>query len=154
MRKIIRVTGILVVSLLVITILSMFMLNIKPISFGLHSAVYQSGGSALDGYDVVSYFKGKPIKGDESYSVEWKDVRWIFYSPENRNEFISNPEKFVPQFGGYCTKAVSTGFTAPGDPTVYTVRNDKLFIFSDEDVKETFMNDPETMLTSCSKHWN
>ncbi len=153
MKKILKITGIVVASLLVIAIATAMIAEITPISLNMHSPVYEKSGYALEGFDVVSYFQGNPEKGTESYSYEWNGSEWFFSTAENRSEFIANPEKYVPQFGGYCTKAVSTGFTAPGDPEVWLVKDEKLYIFSGEDVKKEFSENPRQIIEACAKEW-
>lgn len=154
MKKVLKIVGLVLASLLAVVVTLAFYNDIKPIAFGIHKPVFESKGTALGGYDVVSYFIGDPVQGTDAYSFQWMETTWKFSSRENLETFKSNPHKFVPQFGGYCTKAVSTGFTAPGDPTLYTVWNDKLFIFSSEDVKAEFKNDPEAIITACANNWN
>jgi len=153
MKRILKISGIVLVSLLVITIATSMIAEITPISLNMHSPVFEKYGYALEGFDAVSYFKGKPEKGTESYRYEWNGSQWLFSSTENRNEFMANPEKFVPQFGGYCTKAVSTGFTAPGDPEVWLVKDEMLYIFSGEEVKNEFLENPRQIIEACAKEW-
>ena len=153
MKKALKISGIVLASLVVLTVSFAFMKGIVPLSFGIHDPVYTSSGYALDGYDVVSYFKGRPVKGDK-LTFEWQGVTWRFASGENLEAFRANPEKFVPRFGGYCTKAVSTGFAAPGDPSSWTVWNDQLYIFTSDEVKAEFLKDPQTIIEACSEHWN
>jgi len=112
--------------------------RILPIGLGMHRPVFHTNNIALDGYDATSYFNGKLEKGNQEFSSHFRDVTWNFSSEANIRRFNAQPDKFVPQFGGYCTKAVSTGFTAPSDPKVYAVRNQKLFLFSSQKVKDNF----------------
>jgi YHS domain-containing protein len=154
MKKAFKIIGLVLISLLAVTVLVGLVKDIRPIFFGLHSAVYQSSGKALEGYDVVSYFKGNPVKGSEAYSLKWMDATWNFSSQENMDAFKANPTRYTPQFGGYCTKAVSTGFTAPSDPSIYAIWDHKLFIFSSEDVKAEFLSNPDDIISACRVHWN
>ena len=83
--------------------------KISPIGFGVHTPVYQTKGTALDGYDVTTYFTGDLKKGSEQHLVSWKGANWYFLSDENKQLFQTNPEAYTPQYGGYCMKAVETG---------------------------------------------
>ena len=68
----------------------------------LHPVNMNKGGVAIKGYDTVAYFtEGKPVKGDEHYSFQWKGAKWLFSSKENQELFMGDPEKFAPQYGGY-----------------------------------------------------
>lgn len=144
---------IVIAGLVVLSIGFMAYKRISPIGLGMHKPVYHTGGIALDGYDVTTYFKGAAEKGSSSYSIIMKDVTWYFISESNLKEFTANPEKYIPEFGGYCTKAVSTGFAAPADPTIFSVFEDRLYIFSSEEVKAEFIKDPKSLINACSKKW-
>lgn len=87
-------------------------------------------GVAVGGYDVVSYFKpGGPQKGNSSFKHIYNSVTYYFASADNLGLFIENPEKFIPQFDGYCALAVSYGKKISIDPTTYKVTNNKLYLF-------------------------
>ena len=108
MKRALKITGI-AVAVLTLAIVSFGYYNdIKPIALGIHTPIYQRSGTAMAGYDVVSYFQGGPKMGDVNFSTEWKNTIWIFSSNENLQAFKASPEKYEPQFGGYCTKAVSS----------------------------------------------
>ncbi|MCB0529506.1 MAG: hypothetical protein KDC61_03120 [Saprospiraceae bacterium] len=154
MKKTFKITGIIVAALVLLALAASFLLGITPLSFGLHKPVYSKSGKVLDGYDVVSYFEGRPVRGNAAYSMEWRQSTWRFASAEHLNTFRASPERFVPQFGGYCTKAISTGFAAPGDPEVWLVRDEKLYIFASEEVKNEFIRDPESITAACNKVWD
>jgi YHS domain-containing protein len=73
----------------------------EPINTGLF------GGVAIKGYDTVAYFtEGKAVKGSEEFSYEWLGAPWHFANAEHRSLFSSNPTKYAPQYGGYCTLGV------------------------------------------------
>ncbi|WP_339794337.1 YHS domain-containing (seleno)protein [uncultured Imperialibacter sp.] len=154
MKKIMTIALITIATLVVLVLTFMAYNRIMPISLGMHKPVFQVNNVALGGYDVTTYFKGALEKGEPAYSTEAYEVNWYFSSQANMNEFQGNPEKYLPQFGGYCTKAVSTGFAAPADPTVYTLHNDQLYIFSDAAVKQAFLENPATIIAACDSQWN
>jgi YHS domain-containing protein len=71
----------------------------------------------LKGYDPVAYFtESKPVKGDPKYSYEWDEGRYHFASAKHRDMFAGDPEKYAPQFGGYCTGSMSRGGAQRGRP--------------------------------------
>lgn len=73
-------------------------------------------GKAIQGYDPVAYFtESKPVEGSKKHKYEWNDATWYFASEKNRDAFKADPEKFAPQYGGYCAWAVSQGYTAKID---------------------------------------
>ena len=59
-------------------------------------------GLAVKGYDVVAYFTmGKPVKGNKSFTYEWKGARWRFSSRQHLEAFKEDPQRYAPQYGGY-----------------------------------------------------
>ena len=79
--------------------------------------VFIKSDVAIQGYDPVAYFKeSKPVKGKTEISYTWKQATWLFASQQNLDDFKSNPEKFAPQFGGYCAYGMAEGHKAPTSP--------------------------------------
>jgi len=91
-----------------------------------------SGGLALAGYDPVSYFSeggGEPRPGNPSLSAEHGGRRYYFASEENRGRFLASPERYEPQYGGWCAQAVAGGYKFEVDPESYLVVDDRLLLF-------------------------
>lgn len=88
-------------------------------------------GYVAEGYDVVSYFtKSEPVKGNKKYQVAYDNAKFMFSSRENLALFSSNPEKYIPQYGGYCAYAVAAKKTKMDtDPESYEIRDGKLYLF-------------------------
>ncbi|PKV52795.1 hypothetical protein ATE84_4922 [Aquimarina sp. MAR_2010_214] len=129
--------------------------RISPLSWG-HKEVNQSmfSNEAANGYDVVAYFtENKAIVGNETYSFNWKNADWFFSSEENKSLFIQNPEKYTPQYGGYCAFAVSTGFTANTDPNSFEIIDDKLYLFDGKSVKTDWKKNLKENLQKCGMNW-
>jgi YHS domain-containing protein len=86
-------------------------------------------GVAVGGYDPVAYFtQHKPVPGKPAITFSWKGATWRFASGQNRDAFKAAPEKYAPQYGGYCAYAVSQGATASGDPKSWTIVGGKLYL--------------------------
>ncbi len=93
------------------------------------AAVNTEGGLAVKGYDPVSYFTtGKPTPGLAQFSTTYKGATYRFSSAENRARFIATPEKFVPEYGGYCAYAISLNKVADIDPDEWAIVDDKLYL--------------------------
>jgi hypothetical protein len=87
---------------------------------------------AIKGYDTVAYFTdGKPIKGSGEFEFVWSDARWRFASAAHRDMFAADPERYAPQYGGYCAGAMKTGGTSVANPVIWTIVDGKLYIFAD-----------------------
>jgi YHS domain-containing protein len=84
---------------------------------------------AIYGYDTVAYFtQGKPVKGEDKITSEWRGATWHFSSAEHKAMFDEAPEKFAPQYGGYCSYAMSRGKFVGVDEEAFTVLNGKLYV--------------------------
>lgn len=87
-------------------------------------------GIAVDGYDLVSYFQNKPIKGLTQYAVKFKSATYLFQTEANKKLFISNPSKYLPMYGGYCAYAMGfDGSLVEIDPETYKIIDGKLYLF-------------------------
>ncbi|MGI9512422.1 MAG: YHS domain-containing (seleno)protein [Anderseniella sp.] len=117
--------------------------------------VYQSGsGTAIDGTDPISYFtEGRPVAGDANITHEWNGAKWRFTSAENRDRFAAAPEKYAPQYGGYCAWAVSQGYTASTDPDSWSIVDGKLYLNYSKSVQKNWEKDVPGHITSADKNW-
>jgi YHS domain-containing protein len=82
------------------------------------------------GYDPVAYFTDNhAVKGSEKFSYEWMGTPWHFASEKHREMFISEPVKYAPQYGGYCTGEVAAGsVTINVDPEAFKIVDGKLYL--------------------------
>jgi hypothetical protein len=111
-------------------------------------------GVALGGYDAVSYFSGsEPVKGDPGIMVVWQGADYRFATVANRDLFVANPEKYLPQFGGYCAYALAKGALAPGDPLAWTVYKDKLYINLSPAIREKWSVDIPGNIDNANANW-
>ena len=95
-----------------------------------HPGVLASSGVALGGYDPVTYHRtGEAQRGNECIAWRWNDVDWHFVSSENRSLFQTDPERYAPHLGGYCAKAMSSGFTFTSNPREWHIVDGKLYLF-------------------------
>jgi YHS domain-containing protein len=109
---------------------------------------------ALDGHDPVAYFKtGKPTKGTAQNAVTWNGATWHFASAENKAAFEANPQSFAPQYGGYCAWAVSEGYTAKGDPTVWRIVDGKLYLNYNASVQKGWEKDVPGRIAKGDRNW-
>ena len=91
--------------------------------------VNSTDGVAIKGYDPVAYFvAGKPTPGAEAHTYPWKGVTYRFASAENLERFKTDPERYVPQYGGYCAFAMSINRIADIDPARWAIVDGKLYL--------------------------
>jgi YHS domain-containing protein len=92
-------------------------------------AVNTTDDVGLKGYDAVAYFtRGQPTPGVDQYTYRWKGVTYRFASAEDLQLFKANPEKYLPQYGGYCAYAMSLDRIADIDPSEWTIVDGKLYL--------------------------
>lgn len=116
--------------------------------------IYVKDKAAIGGYDVVAYFKeGKPVKGSDEYRVSYKGATWLFASKENADAFKAMPEKFEPQFGGYCAYGCSQGHKAKTEPDAWTIVDGKLYLNYNKDVKAIWSKDRQGYIMKANANW-
>ena len=112
------------------------------------------GSLAVKGYDTVAYFTdGKPVKGQKSISHEWQGAVWRFASAENRDRFAADPEKYAPQYGGYCAWAVSQGSTAGIDPAAFEIVDGKLYLNYNAKIQKRWQQDIPKYIRDADANW-
>ena len=85
---------------------------------------------ALKGYDPVAYFtEGRPEKGLPEFSAEFDDAIYWFKSPEHRAMFLGDPDRYAPQYAGYCAITVARGARLEADPEAWTISDGRLYVF-------------------------
>ena len=90
---------------------------------------YEHNGIAIRGYDTVAYFtQSKPVEGKDEFSTNWSDATWKFSSQEHLELFVANPEKYAPQYGGYCAYGVAQMNLVKIEPEEWTIIDDKLYL--------------------------
>ncbi len=100
------------------------------VSLQAQIAPVNGDGVAIGGYDVVSYFLGNPQRGFENFSTKHNGVTYYFFTKENRMAFAKSPERYLPQFGGYCAWGVGAKSAKfPIDPQSYDIIDGKLYLF-------------------------
>ena len=114
--------------------------KVSPVAWGMWGDVNVSSEVALKGYDPVAYFvEGEPTLGDAQHTHQWGDATWQFASAENKALFVADPESYAPQFGGFCSFAVSKGFTADIMPEAWHIKDGNLYVFADLKVRDEWV---------------
>lgn len=108
---------------------------------------------ALNGYDTISYFSGKPLKGQDRFSTEYKGAEWRFSSQANLDLFKTNPEVFIPQYGGYCAWAIAHGKLAKGSPKHWLVEDGRLYLNFNGRIQKRWRADQEQLVRKADARW-
>ncbi len=112
------------------------------------------GNVAIKGYDPVAYFQdGKPVKGSSDHEFEWQGAIWRFATAAHRDAFATEPERYAPQYGGYCAYAISQGRTANIDPEAWKVVDGKLYLNYSSSIQETWEAEMEHYIELANTNW-
>ena len=118
------------------------------------SEIFIKDGYAIGGYDVVAYFsENKPVKGNQQYSFSWNGATWLFSSDKNKESFKLNPERYAPQYGGYCAYGLSRGYKAPTEAGAFTIVDGKLYLNYNFDVRSEWNKDQKGYIGKADKNW-
>jgi YHS domain-containing protein len=135
-------------------ILLLLMMSWTVSAIAQKSEVFIKNGAAIRGYDPVAYFTaGKPVKGEEKFSYSWKGGTWQFASSKNLELFKSNPEKYAPQYGGYCAYGMARGYKATTEPDAWSIVGGKLYLNYDLDVQRTWNKDQQGYIKKANANW-
>ncbi len=109
---------------------------------------------ALKGYDPVSYFTdGKPEKGSGEFTFAFDDTTYWFKSAEHRDKFAADPERYAPQFDGFCAVQLSRGRKVEADPEAWTITNGKLYVFAEERGVPVFQQQAAGIVEKAGENW-
>jgi len=112
------------------------------------------GKIAIQGYDPVAFHtEGQPLKGNPYIMAEHLGYRYLFSSEENKKLFLSGPDKYLPEFGGYCAFGVSLGVFFPVEIEAWDIIDDRLVLQFSEAIKEKFEENKEENLKKARANW-
>jgi YHS domain-containing protein len=141
-------------------ILSRFLL---PLALTLTCAVtsvawageyFEKDGVAIRGHDPVAYFKDdKAVKGTAEHRFVHKGSVFHFASRASRDAFAAQPERYAPQYGGYCAFGISSGYKAAIDPGAFTVQRGKLYLNYNRDVQKQWTADIPGHVAKADRNW-
>lgn len=139
-------------SLIVVTLLIISVLSLP--AFAGEQINTDKTGLALDGYDPVAYFNaGEPQKGDFTISAIHEETTYWFVNEESKATFEASPERYLPQYGGYCAFGVAIGKKFNGDPLVWTIIDGKLYLNLHVNIAEKFNEDTVGYIASADENW-
>jgi hypothetical protein len=109
---------------------------------------------ALSGYDPVSYFTdGRPEKGSAEFSADFDDATYWFRNAEHRAMFVADPDRYAPQFAGFCAVTVARGEKAEADPHAWTISDGKLYVFRGPQGVDMFRQQTAGIVHGANANW-
>jgi hypothetical protein len=111
-------------------------------------------GLAIEGYDPVAYFTDeRAVRGLPDHEAAEAGAVWRFRNDSNRSSFVSHPEIYGPQFGGYDPIDLARGVTCGGNPLFWVVTGQRLYLFGGEEHRAAFAADPRRFLADAEARW-
>ncbi len=109
---------------------------------------------ALSGYDPVAYFTdGRPEKGSNAFWFAFDDAVYLFRSAEHRAMFAADPERYAPQYDGFCAAGVSKGYKTEPDPEAWVIANGKLYVLMLKERVPDFKRDTAAFVDKADANW-
>lgn len=131
-----------------------FALLLAGASMAQKAPVYSDASGAIRGYDPVAYFTlGRPVKGSPAFTYRWNGAEWRFASAENRDRFAAAPQKYAPQYGGYCAYGVANGYAVKIEPDAWSVVDGKLYLNYDRSVQAKWKKDVPGYIGKADANW-
>lgn len=117
--------------------------------------VFVDDGFAIRGYDPVAYFtEGAPREGSDAHTADWNGATWRFASAANREAFLAEPERYAPQYGGYCAWGVATKKNLYStQPDAWSIVDGKLYLNYSAGVREQWSKDVPKFITDGDAAW-
>jgi YHS domain-containing protein len=115
---------------------------------------FEKDGAAIHGYDPIAYFtEMKPVKGLPEFQAEYQGSTFYFSSAAHRDTFTASPDKFAPEYGGYCAYGMAKGYKAVIDPAAFTVVDDKLYLNYSDSVRFQWSKDIPGYILKANANW-
>ncbi|MCC4798331.1 YHS domain protein [Enterovibrio norvegicus] len=133
-------------------LISLFFSSFAIASDDIYTGFFSN--KAVSGYDTVSFHDGNPVEGKSSFKTEYKGADWLFSSQANLDKFLADPDKYAPQYGGYCAWAIAEkDDLAPGDPDHWKVVDGKLYLNYDNDIQNKWNADIPGFIELGDDNW-
>jgi len=111
-------------------------------------------GFAIGGYDVVSYWSSAgPVLGKDAYEVQMAKTTWRFSNKGNFEEFRKYAGVYAPQFSGYGAYAVSQGKAPRGNPRIWVIANNRLYLFFSLKGKKKWLEKQQESIRKAIENW-
>jgi hypothetical protein len=116
--------------------------------------VDRNSGLAIHGFDPIAYFTdGVPAVGKGQFEHRYGGAVWRFRNSGNLAAFVEDPEVYMPRFGGYDPVGVGRGVPAAGDPRIWMIVDDRLYLFQSPESRALFAVDNVRMRAVADEAW-
>jgi hypothetical protein len=116
--------------------------------------VDRNSGLAISGFDPVAYFTdARPLPGKSEYEQRVAGGVWRFRSAGNSAAFKADPEVYMPRFGGYDPVGVARGVAVPGNPMLWAISEERLYLFYSEETRAEFTSESDRTIEAAERGW-
>lgn len=123
-------------------------------AFAQKAEIYSDRSGAIRGYDPVAYFTaGRPLRGSPQFTHQWRGATWHFATAENRDAFAAAPDKFAPQYGGYCAYGVANNYAVSIDPAAWSIVDGRLYLNYSLSVRNDWNKDIPGHIRKADTNW-
>lgn len=111
-------------------------------------------GVALQGHDPVAFFTvGAPVPGKASISADHEGATYHFAKTANRETFLSDPQRYLPAYGGYCGFGCAKGKLFPVEIDTWQIKDDRLILNYNAEIKAKFDADIDALIATADANW-
>lgn len=93
------------------------------------------------------------MMGMGEFEVSWNGVRWRFAKAAHRDLFVSDPERYSPQFGGLCAWGVAIGKHVDADPKSWAIVDGKLYLTYSKSASEKLRANLAENIKKANENW-
>ncbi|MEM8562271.1 MAG: YHS domain-containing (seleno)protein [Pseudomonadota bacterium] len=143
-------------TLLLFGMFSLHALAAEPINTLERSGLfgYDPSGVAIRGADTVAYFtQMQYVPGTDAFTTQWNGATWKFSSQDHLDLFIADPEKYAPQYGGYCAYGVAQDYLVKIEPEAWSIVDGKLYLNYSLKVQEEWEEDIPGFIAEANKNF-
>ncbi|GLX86636.1 hypothetical protein tloyanaT_28890 [Thalassotalea loyana] len=136
------------------TLFTVALLSLSSLVYAGHDTETDENGVILAGHDVIGYFtEGKPVLGSAEFTSIHNGAIYRFKSAKNRDQFNSNPDKYAPQYGGFCAYGMTFGKKFEIDGKAFKVVDGKLYVNKNQSVFNAWAKDIPQFIQEANEQW-
>lgn len=116
---------------------------------------YRHGEIAINGYDTVAYFtQSTAVKGISTHTITWRGANWMFSSAKHQALFLQEPDRYAPQYGGYCAYGIAEGYLAKIDGNQWSIIDDKLYLNYSKKFLKRWQKNPNEYINRANERFD
>lgn len=111
-------------------------------------------GLAIKGYDPVAYFtENQAVKGNKDITATHEGATYRFSSEENKELFLADANRYLPQYGGFCAFGVSVDKKYKINPKAFHIVDGKLYLNLNKKVQKRWLTDVPGKIAAADGYW-